>query len=85
MGLIQRAPSSSSFWMMAFVGPNISLRSDYRNNSKYWDSQAWANSVDLDQMLQNVTSDQGHCLTFSQTDLPVINLSIGTPKVLGHP
>ena len=31
----------------------------YRNDPKYWDRQAWANSVDPDQMPQNVASDQG--------------------------
>ena len=31
----------------------------YRNNSKYWDKQAFANSVGLDQMPQNAASDQG--------------------------
>ena len=31
----------------------------YHNNPKYWDRQAWANSVDPDQMPQNATSDQG--------------------------
>ena len=30
----------------------------YSNNPKYWDKQAWANSADPDQMLQNVVSDQ---------------------------
>ena len=31
----------------------------YHNNPKYWDRQAWANSVDLDQMY-----DQSlHCLS----------------------
>ena len=37
------------------------------NNPKYWDSQAWANSVDPDQMPQNAESDQGlHCLPLIQ-------------------
>ena len=31
----------------------------YRNNPKYWDRQAFANSIDPDQTLQNVPSDQG--------------------------
>ena len=36
----------------------------YRNNLKYWDC---VNSVDPDQMLQNVASDQGlHCLLYIQ-------------------
>ena len=37
----------------------------YPNNPKYWDRQAFANSVDSDQKLQNMVSDQGlHCLPF---------------------
>ena len=31
----------------------------YHNNPKYWDRQAWVNSVDPDQMPQNAASDQG--------------------------
>ena len=31
----------------------------YRNEPKYWDSLALANSVDLNQTPQNTTSDQG--------------------------
>ena len=32
------------------------------NDPKYWDRTAFANSVDLDHMPQNVASDQGlHC------------------------
>ena len=39
----------------------------YRNNPKCWDRQAWANSVDPDQMLQNAASDLGlHCLPLIQ-------------------
>ena len=39
----------------------------YHNNSKYWDKQAWANSVDPDQMPQIVVSDQDwHCLPLIQ-------------------
>ena len=41
----------------------------YHNNPKYWDRQAWANSVDPDQMLQNAASDQGlHCLPLNLLD-----------------
>ena len=39
----------------------------YRNILKYWDRQAWANSVDPDQTPQNAASDQGlHFLPFIQ-------------------
>ena len=39
----------------------------YRNNPKYWDRQAFANSVDPDQMPQNAASDQGLvCLSYIQ-------------------
>ena len=31
----------------------------YRNNSKYWDRQTWANNVDRDQTSQKAASDQG--------------------------
>ena len=31
----------------------------YRINPKYWDRQAWANSVDPDQTLLSVASDLG--------------------------
>ena len=35
----------------------------YHNNPKYWDRQALANSMEPNQMLQNVVSDQSlHCL-----------------------
>ena len=38
-------------------------RQFYHNIPKYWDRKAWANSVDPDQMPQNVASDQGlYCL-----------------------
>ena len=38
--------------------PGVSVRLFiYRNNPKYWDRQAGTNSVDQDQMLQNVVSD----------------------------
>ena len=39
----------------------------YRSDPKYWDRQAWANCVDLDQTPQNAASDQGlHCLPLLQ-------------------
>ena len=39
----------------------------YRNNPKYWNLQAFANSVDPDQMPQNAASDLGlHCLPYVQ-------------------
>ena len=39
----------------------------YRNYSKFWDRQAWPNSVDPDQTPQNAASDQGlHCLPLIQ-------------------
>ena len=39
----------------------------YRNSNKYWDKQAFVNSVDPDLTLQNVASDQGlHCLPYIQ-------------------
>ena len=35
----------------------------YSMCSKYWDRQAWANSVDPDKTSQNAPPDQGlHCL-----------------------
>ena len=37
----------------------------YRNNPKYCDKYTFANSVDPDQMMQNMASDQGlHCLAY---------------------
>ena len=37
----------------------------YHIYPKYLDKQAWTNSVDPDQRLQNAASDQGlHCLPF---------------------
>ena len=39
----------------------------YRNKPKYWDRQAYANSVDPDQTPLNAASDQGlHCLLLVQ-------------------
>ena len=43
-------------------------------NPKYWDWQAWANSVDPDQMPQNAASGQGlHCLQLIQQFFRHIN------------
>ena len=45
------------------VFPMVSVFMQYHNNPKYWNREAFANSVDPDQMPQNVASDQGlHCL-----------------------
>ena len=50
-----------------FVEKYEKYQSEYCNNPKYWDRQAWANSVDPDQMPQNVASDQGlQCLPLIQ-------------------
>ena len=46
----------------------------YPYNPINWDGQAWANSVDPDQMPQNVASDQGlHCLPLIQHYFKHIN------------
>ena len=48
----------------------------YRNNPTYWDRQARANSVDPDQMLQKLASDQGlYSLPFVSNTL---NTAIGS-------
>ena len=40
---------------------------EYHINCMYWDRQAWANSVDPDEMLQNAASHQGlNCLPLIQ-------------------
>ena len=45
--------------------PNIYLL--HLNNPKHWDREAWAKSLDKDQMQQNAVSDQGPlCLSFIQ-------------------
>ena len=52
----------------------ISTMNELRKKPKYWDRQAWANSVDPDQMPQNVASDQGlHCLPLIQHYFRQIN------------
>ena len=41
------------------------ISTQYHNNPKYWDRQAFANSLDPDMMLKNEASDQDqdlHCL-----------------------
>ena len=39
----------------------------YHDNSKHWDSQAWVNNVDTDQILQNTAYDQSlYCLALLQ-------------------
>ena len=49
-------------------------KEEYHDNLKYWDRQAWVNSVDPDQMPQIVASDQGlHCLPLIQHHLKHIN------------
>ena len=48
----------------------------YRNNPKYWNRQAWANSVDPDQMPHSAASDLGlHCLPLIQETFKHINRS----------
>ena len=43
------------------------IKGDYHSNSKYWDRQAFANSVDPDEMLQNAASHLGlYCLPYIQ-------------------
>ena len=54
---------------------NREAEARYRNNPKYWDRYAFANSVDPDQMLQNATSDQGTvCHTYSN----ILDTSMGS-------
>ena len=51
----------------------------YYYNSKYWDRQAWANSVDPDQTPLNAASDLDlHCLSSIQIDM-----SYGGVQILG--
>ena len=50
------------------------LEEKYHNNSKYWDRQASANSVDPGQTLQNMASDQDlHYFPFVQHYFKYIN------------
>ena len=54
------------FPALIFVNRKMSAQI-YHNNPKYWDRLALANSVDPDQMPQNVASDQGlQCLPLIQ-------------------
>ena len=56
---------------------NVKRKTTYHIYSKYWDRQAWANPIDLDQIphnmvSQNMASDQGvHCLPFIQQILDI--------------
>ena len=59
----EKLPFLVFFYMIYNFCLDIAWLFDYLNNPKYWDRQAWANSVDPDQMLQNAASDQGlQCL-----------------------
>ena len=50
-----------------FSGGGGWICSNFCTYSTYLDRQAWANSVDPDQMPQNASSDQGlHCLPLTQ-------------------
>ena len=49
---------------------------EYHIYSMYLDRQAWANSVDPDEMPQNVASHQGlHCLPLIQQFLDTVSRS----------
>ena len=62
-----------------FAGSML-FSSFYHICSKYWDRQAWANSVDPDQTPQNAASDQGlHCLPHVQK---LLDTSIGSEMEL---
>ena len=58
----------NTFWLK--TAPHLELCDgcpSYRNNPKYWDRQAFTNSVDPDQMPQDAASDQDlHCLSYIQ-------------------
>ena len=46
---------------------SIQMLAGYRNNSKYWERQARANSIDQDQTPRDAASDQGlHSLPLVQ-------------------
>ena len=52
----------------------LGYMADYVRLTKYWDSKAFANSADPDQMLQNAVSDQGlHCLPYIEWYFSDIN------------
>ena len=47
-----------------------------RKDSKYWDRQAFANSVNLDHMPHSVASDQGlHCLPYIGIHTAILDTS----------
>ena len=57
-------PTTGIYVLLFFSKINLK---QYCNDPKYWDRQAWANSVDPDQMPQNAASYQGlHCLPLAQ-------------------
>ena len=57
-------------WMSFFFFPFFNIQNQqYRNDPKYWDRQAWANSVDPDQMPQNVASDQVYIFCHSSNTI----------------
>ena len=62
-------------WLVSFLG-ELRLQkwhSEYRIYRKYLDRQAWANSVDPDEMPQNAASHQGLlCLRIVQQCLDTI-------------
>ena len=66
LGLAQALVMSTHIMFLWRNKKNIYLDT-YRNNPKYWDRQAFANSVDPDQIWQNTASDQGYtiCHTYS--------------------
>ena len=60
------------------------MKRKHRNNPKYWDRQAWTNSVDPDQTPQNAASDQGlHCLPLVQQQNS-LNTSVGSHWLVGQ-
>ena len=62
----QTLNSSVMLWSFPIKGIKTTLN-NYSKSPKYWGIQAWANSVDPDQMPQNVASDLGlHCLPIIQ-------------------
>ena len=63
----------------------VCLSDYYCNNPSYWDRQAWASSVDPEQMLQNVASDQGlHSMPFIQQFLDTSTGSWMNIQILGQ-
>ena len=81
--------SDHSFHLLQVVrGSRLPLgedESDYRNNPKYWDRQAWANGRDPDYTLQNTASDQGlNSLSLILLFLDIYRLSNGVVQILGE-